>query len=138
MQVEVGFIAFHKFKPYFVHKLKNFNSCYCWYHHEMLDRFNNMRASTMYHGSQDGKFCTCGCKAICANPGHKTIVNTIISCQTIKRTYRSTLICGRICCVQKKWAKNGLGWIMLKVYIHNVASCNCLFVIESLILPSSH
>ncbi len=90
MQVEVGFIAFHKFKPYFVHKLKDFNSCYCWYHHEMLDRFNNMRASTMYHGSQDGKFCTCGCKAICANPGHKTIVITIISCQTIKRTYRST------------------------------------------------
>jgi len=88
--MEVGFIAFHKFKSYFFHKLKDFNSCYFLYHHEMLDiktRFNNMGASTMYHGSQDGKFCTCGCKTICANLGHKTIVSTIVSCQTIKHTY---------------------------------------------------
>ncbi len=59
----------------------------------MLDiktRFKNMGASTMYHGSQDDKFCTCGCKTICANPWHKTIVSTIVSCQTIKHTYQST------------------------------------------------
>jgi hypothetical protein len=51
--VEVGFITFHKFKPYFVQKLKDFNSCCCRYHHEMLDikvEFNNMRVLVVHHG----------------------------------------------------------------------------------------
>jgi hypothetical protein len=59
----------------------------------MLDikaRFNNMKASIVYHGGQDGKFCTCGCEAICANLGHKIIVGTIVSCRAIKHTYQST------------------------------------------------
>jgi hypothetical protein len=59
----------------------------------MLDikaRFNNTRASIVYHGGQDGEFCTCGCEAICANPGHRTIVGTVVSCQAIKHTSQST------------------------------------------------
>jgi hypothetical protein len=59
----------------------------------MLDikaRFNNTRASVVYHGGEDGEFCTCGHEAICANPGHKTIVGTIVSCQPIEHIYQST------------------------------------------------
>jgi hypothetical protein len=59
----------------------------------MLDikaRFNNMKASIVYHGGQDDIFCTCECEAIYANLRHKIIVGTIVSCQATKHTYQST------------------------------------------------
>jgi len=40
-----------------------------------------------------------------------------------------------MCYAQKKWVVIGLGWIVLMVCVHDVASNDCM--IESLILPTS-
>jgi hypothetical protein len=59
----------------------------------MLDikaKFNNMKASVVHHESQDGKFCTYGCEAICVNLGHGTPIDKIVSCQATKHIYHST------------------------------------------------
>jgi hypothetical protein len=87
--VEIGFIAFHKLKPYYVKKLNDFNSCCCKYHQEMMEikvGFYNMKASNVHQG-YDVPFCTCGCEAICANPGHGIAIGPIVSCQALKHTY---------------------------------------------------
>jgi hypothetical protein len=80
-QVEIGFIAFHKFKPFSIYKLKDFNSCCCRYHQEIMDikvGFNNMKASFLHHGGDE--FFTYGCEAICANPKHRATVGPTMSC----------------------------------------------------------
>ncbi len=43
--------------------------------------FNNMKASFLHHGGDE--FCTCGCEAICANPGHRTTIGPTMSCQEV-------------------------------------------------------
>jgi hypothetical protein len=64
LAIGIGFISFHTLKPWFVQKLKEFNTRYYQYHtklRELKDGFNNMR----FCGSH--KVCTCQCNEVC-NP----------------------------------------------------------------------
>lgn len=64
---EVSLCLFEKFKPYYIRRLKERNTCACIYHCEMVGLrygFNNMRTSTKgIHGSH----CSCTCE-ICLAP----------------------------------------------------------------------
>jgi len=87
----------------------------------------------VHHGGDE--LCTHGCEAICANLGHGVIASPIVSCQVTKHTYQPNFdLWSNVLC-PKEMGRNCLGWIVLMVYVHDVASNN--YMIESLILPTS-
>lgn len=65
---EIGYIAFHKLKPWSVKQLKDFDNCCCGYNtkiRELKDGLNALRVSFVHSN------CTCVCSQICRppNPG---------------------------------------------------------------------
>ena len=68
--MDIEFNSFHKLKPYFVRKLKDFNTCCCKYHQDMIEikvGFNNMRALAIHRQGLNSP-CICSCESICENP----------------------------------------------------------------------
>jgi hypothetical protein len=65
LEIGIGFISFHTLKPWFMQRLKEFNTYCCWYHtklKELKNGFNNMQL----HGPH--KACTCQCSEVCNLP----------------------------------------------------------------------
>ena len=88
--VDIGFISFHKLKPYFVRKLKDFNTCCCKYHQEMIEikvGFNNLRAPTVHQQGLNSP-CACACETICGNPIDGAGQGQGVSCQATYHTYK--------------------------------------------------
>jgi hypothetical protein len=85
----VGVIAFKKLKPYFVWKLKDFNSCCCRYHQEMVEiklGFNNMRVAHV-HLDSTNEPCMCGHDNVCSNPPNSVVVESL-TCQAHHHVYK--------------------------------------------------
>ena len=91
--VEIGFISFHKLKPYFVRKLKDFNTC-CKYHQELIEikvGFNNLRAPRVHQQGLNSP-CACCCESICGNPIKRAGQGQRVSCQTKLLTIPTDLV----------------------------------------------
>ncbi len=86
--VQIGLKSFVKLKPYFVKRLKDFNTCCCKYHQEMVkikDGFN-MRSTDDHHPS-----CSCQCDSICTRPVNNSLVQGIVTCQGIHHIFKRSM-----------------------------------------------
>jgi hypothetical protein len=91
----VGFVALKTLKPYFVWKLKDFNSCCCCYHQEMVEiksSFNNMRATHVRLDSTNEP-CMCGHDNVCSHLLNGVVVGSLI-CQAHHHVYKRSLSMG--------------------------------------------
>jgi hypothetical protein len=72
-------------------KLKDFNTCCCKYHQEMIEikvGFNNLRAPTVHQEGLNSP-CACCCETICGNPINGAGQGQGVSCQATYHTYKS-------------------------------------------------
>ncbi|CAM6002456.1 unnamed protein product [Sphagnum balticum] len=86
--VQIGPKSFVKLKPYFVKRLKDFNTCCCKYHQEMVkikDGFN-MRSTDDHHPS-----CSCQCDSICTRPVNNYLAQVIVTCQGIHHIFKRSM-----------------------------------------------
>jgi hypothetical protein len=99
--VVVSFVAFRRLKPYFVKRLRDFNSCCCRYHQEMVEitlGWNNMRAVNV-HISNGDLACSCGCATMCGMPTSGDGASGPVQCQSLAHTYKqSTKLWERTLC----------------------------------------
>ena len=120
--MDIGFISFHKLKPYFVRKLKDFNTYCCKYHQEMIEinvGFNNLRAPIVHQQDLNSP-CACCYESICGNPINEAGQGQGVSCQTTYHTYKSS---------SSSWEKflypkvKGHEWFNLKCLMGNCVKC---------------
>jgi len=91
--VQIGLKSFVKLKPYFVKRLKDFNTCCCKYHQEMVkikDGFN-MRSTDVHHGDDHHSSCSCQCDSICTRPVNNSLVQDIVTCQGIHHIFKRSM-----------------------------------------------
>lgn len=90
-ELKVGLTTFKKLKPFFVKKLKDFNTCCCKYHQQMLQikiGFNNLRSSSSHNGDNHSS-CECFCDVVCSNPvEHSTSSIGSVTCQANLHVYK--------------------------------------------------
>jgi hypothetical protein len=66
----IGVTTFMSLKPWFIRRLKEWNTCYCHYHQEireLLNGFNEMRTDDNGLHSK-GESCKCTCPQVCTIP----------------------------------------------------------------------
>jgi hypothetical protein len=86
----VCFAKFRRLRPFFVKRLKDFNSCCCKYHQEMAEiviGFNNMRAHSVHLEGGEGP-CTWGCDFVCCKPIEGNVASRVVTCQAAFHTYK--------------------------------------------------
>ena len=116
-------MSFRRLRPFFVRRLRDFNSCCCRYHQEMAEitiGFNNMR-SVKFHLDSGAISCTCGCESMCCNPVSRsgTAVGVVI-CQSVHHTYsRNTHLWETALCP----IPSGTNWHALECIKGDCESC---------------
>jgi hypothetical protein len=88
--VKVSFVSFRRLRPFFIMRLKDFNSCCCIYHQQMAEitiGFNNMRASKV-HLVEGEQYCNCWCSGLCCNSVCGRAVAGPVSCQHLQHRYK--------------------------------------------------
>jgi len=91
--VQIGLKSFVKLKPYFVKRLKDFNTYCCKYHQEMVKIKNgfNMRSTDVHHGDDHHPSCSCQCDSICTRPDDNSLVQGIVTCQGIHHIFKRSM-----------------------------------------------
>ena len=97
-------------EPYFVRKLRDFNTFCCKYHQEMIEikvGFNNMRTQAVHQQGLNSP-CACSCESICGNPINGAGQGQGVSCQVGYHTYKSCSDLWEMFYVPKSRDMNGL------------------------------
>jgi hypothetical protein len=100
-EVKVCYAAFRRLRPFFVQRLRDFNSCCCKHHQEMAEitvGFNNMRSNKV-HLIEGEEFCDCWCLRLCCKSSDGQPLLGPVTCQHLQHTYkRSTHLWGKTLC----------------------------------------
>jgi len=99
--IDIGYTSFRRLKPYFVRRLRDFNTCCCKHHQEMQEivvGWNTMQ-SEQVHLPPGAMSCSCGCPSLCSRAVEGSTTTGIVRCQSMLHTYtRATSLWEKTLC----------------------------------------
>ena len=122
MHLKVSFVSFRKLRPFYIRRLRDFNSCCCRYHQEMEEitmGFNNMRAGK-FHLGVGVDSCSCWCPDLCCRARDGGELTGVVACQSKNYTYKRSSHLWEQCLCPRE---NGSQWHNLKCVKGECQNC---------------
>lgn len=122
MHLKVSFVSFRKLRPFYIRRLRDFNSCCCRYHQEMEEitmGFNNMRAGK-FHLGVGVDSCSCWCPDLCCRARDGGELTGVVACQSKNHTYKRSSHLWEQCLCPRE---NGSQWHNLKCVKGECQNC---------------